>query len=163
MTKTVLRSLVQPTLAFCAQEIDLVDFAGKGEMRPADGARFGGVGCDGGTDRCDLSGRWFHNAKEFIHRFILNDMEHKKLFMIARLSCRRLCRTYGRDTYIRSSERRRTGSQQELRSAMLDGQEISRGIRRTKNQRNSVRRTVGSSLSENRRSGMYLKSIVTGF
>ena len=23
------------------------------------GARFGGVGCDGGTDRCDLSGRWF--------------------------------------------------------------------------------------------------------
>lgn len=34
----------------------------------------------------------FASAKEFIHRFILNDLENKKLFLIARLSCRKLYR-----------------------------------------------------------------------
>ena len=35
----------------------------------------------------------FANAKEFIHRYVLDDPEHMQLFfMIARLSCRRSSR-----------------------------------------------------------------------
>ncbi len=34
----------------------------------------------------------FANAKEFINRFILKDLENKSSFMIARLSCRKLYR-----------------------------------------------------------------------
>ena len=52
MTRNALRSLVLVTLAFCAQEIDLGGFLllGKGEDATGlDGARFGGVGCDGGA------------------------------------------------------------------------------------------------------------------
>ena len=61
MTKTRASPVCEPTLAFCAQEIDLGGFCCL-KRRGCDrwtGARFGGVGCDGGTDRCDLSGRWF--------------------------------------------------------------------------------------------------------
>ena len=61
MTKTRASLVCEPTLAFCAQEIDLGGFC-RLKRRGCDrrtGARFGGVGCDGGTDRCDLSGRWF--------------------------------------------------------------------------------------------------------
>ncbi len=34
----------------------------------------------------------FANAKEFIHHFILKDIEDKKLFYDRRPSCRRSCR-----------------------------------------------------------------------
>ena len=34
----------------------------------------------------------FTNAKEFIHRFVLTDQEDKKLFMIVKLSFKRLFR-----------------------------------------------------------------------
>ena len=73
----------EPTLAFCAQEIDLGGFLLLGKGEDATGGRgrdsvvsdamealIGAIYLDGG----------FANAKEFIHRFILNDMEHKKLF-----------------------------------------------------------------------------------
>ena len=62
MTKTRASLVCEPTLAFCAQEIDLGGFLLLGKGEDATGGRggeFGGVGCDGGTDRCDLSGRWF--------------------------------------------------------------------------------------------------------
>lgn len=82
----------EPSLAFCAREIELGSYLllGKGEeatggrQRPsvtsdAMEALIGAIYLDGG----------FTNAKEFIHRFILTDLENKKLFMIARLFCRR--------------------------------------------------------------------------
>lgn len=73
----------EPTLAFCARELELGEYLllGKGEERT--GGRFrdsvtsdalesviGAIYLDGG----------FANAKEFILQFVLNDMEHKKLF-----------------------------------------------------------------------------------
>ena len=79
-----LASLVcEPTLAYCADVIPLGDYLllGKGEdltggrKRPsvvsdAMEAVIGAIYLDGGLA----------NAKEFIHRFILNDIEHKQLF-----------------------------------------------------------------------------------
>lgn len=73
----------EQTLAFCTKELDLGKYLmlGKGEdktggrerksiLSDAMEAIIGAVYMDGG----------FANAKEFIHRFILNDIEHKQLF-----------------------------------------------------------------------------------
>jgi len=73
----------EPSLAFCAREINLGEYLllGKGEEttggRKRDSitsdaleALIGAIYLDGG----------FASAKEFIHRFVLNDLEHKKLF-----------------------------------------------------------------------------------
>ena len=73
----------EPTLALCTREIDLGKYLylGKGEdlnggrmrnsiLSDALEAVIGAIYLDGG----------FENAKKFIHRFILTDIEHKKLF-----------------------------------------------------------------------------------
>ena len=83
MTKLRASLVCEPTLAYCADVIPLGDYLllGKGEdltggrKRPsvvsdAMEAVIGAIYLDGG----------FANAKEFIHRFILNDIEHKQLF-----------------------------------------------------------------------------------
>lgn len=73
----------EPTLAFCAREIELGSFLRLGKGEEMTGGRhrdsvtsdaleavIGAVYLDGG----------FANAKEFITRFVLNDLENKKLF-----------------------------------------------------------------------------------
>lgn len=83
MTKLRASLVCEPTLAYCAEEISLGSFLllGKGEdltggrKRPsvvsdAMEAVIGAIYLDGGLA----------NAKEFIYRFILNDIEHKQLF-----------------------------------------------------------------------------------
>ncbi len=83
LTKSRASMVCEPSLAFCAREIDLGDylFLGKGEEvtggRKRDSvtsdaleALIGAIYLDGG----------FASAKEFIHQFVLNDLEHKKLF-----------------------------------------------------------------------------------
>jgi len=83
MTKLRASLVCEPTLAFCAEAISLGDYLllGKGEdltggrKRPsvvsdAMEAMIGAIYLDGGLA----------NAKEFVHRFILNDIEHKQLF-----------------------------------------------------------------------------------
>lgn len=83
LTKTRASMVCEQALAFCAKEIRLGEylFLGKGEEttggRKRDSvtsdaleALIGAIYLDGG----------FASAKEFIHKFILNDMEHKKLF-----------------------------------------------------------------------------------
>ena len=83
MTKLRASLVCEPTLAYCAEVIPLGDYLllGKGEdltggrKRPsvvsdAMEAVIGAIYLDGGLA----------NAKEFIHRFILNDIEHKQLF-----------------------------------------------------------------------------------
>ena len=74
----------EPTLAFCARELGLGDFLSLGKGEEMTGGRhrdsvtsdameavIGAIYLDGG----------FANAKEFILRFVLNDIEHKKLFL----------------------------------------------------------------------------------
>ena len=83
LTRTRASIVCEPSLAFCARELNLGSYLllGKGEENT--GGRYresltsdalealiGAIYLDGG----------FTNAKEFIHRFVLNDLEHKKLF-----------------------------------------------------------------------------------
>ncbi len=83
LTKTRASIVCEPTLAFCAREIQLGDYLLLGKGEEATGGRgrdsvtsdafealIGAIYLDGG----------FASAKEFIHRFVLNDLEHKKLF-----------------------------------------------------------------------------------
>lgn len=83
LTKLRASLVCEPTLAGCTASIQLGGFIrlGKGEdqtggrerksiLSDALEALIGAIYLDGG----------FTNAKEFIHRFILSDLEHKKLF-----------------------------------------------------------------------------------
>ncbi len=83
LTRMRASMVCEPSLAFCAREIDLGDYLllGKGEeltggryrdsvISDALEALIGAIYLDGG----------FANAKEFVRNFVLNDLEHKKLF-----------------------------------------------------------------------------------
>lgn len=83
LTKTRASMVCEPSLAMCARDIGLGDYLLLGKGEEATGGRkrdsitsdamealIGAIYLDGG----------FTNAKEFIHRFILNDIEHKQLF-----------------------------------------------------------------------------------
>lgn len=83
LTKMRASIVCEPALAFCAKELNLGEFLmlGKGEETTGGRKRdsvtsdaleavIGAIYLDGG----------FANAKEFVHKFILNDLEHKKLF-----------------------------------------------------------------------------------
>lgn len=83
LTKLRASIVCEPTLALCARELDLGSFLllGKGEehtggrkrdsiVSDAMEALIGAIYLDGG----------FASAKEFVHRFIMTDIEHKKLF-----------------------------------------------------------------------------------
>ena len=83
LTRTRASIVCEPSLAFCARELDLGSYLLLGRGEENIGGRYrdsltsdalealiGAMYLDGG----------FASAKEFIHRFILNDLEHKKLF-----------------------------------------------------------------------------------
>ena len=83
MTRLRASIVCEPTLAMCARQIHLQEYImlGKGEdltggrtrdsiISDALEALIGAIYLDGG----------FANAKEFIHRFVLNDLENKQLF-----------------------------------------------------------------------------------
>ena len=83
LTKTRASMVCEPALAFCARDLDLGEYLLLGKGEDATGGRkresvtwdamealIGAIYLDGG----------FANAKETIHRFILKDLENKKLF-----------------------------------------------------------------------------------
>lgn len=83
LTKLRASIVCEPSLAFCAREFDLGSYLLLGKGEEATGGRnrdsvvsdalealIGAIYLDGG----------FANAKEFIRKFVLNDLEHKKLF-----------------------------------------------------------------------------------
>ena len=83
LTKTRASMVCEPALAFCARDLDLGEYLLLGKGEDATGGRkresvtsdamealIGAIYLDGG----------FANAKEFIHKFVLNDMENKKHF-----------------------------------------------------------------------------------
>lgn len=100
MTKLRASLVCEPTLAFCAEAISLGEylFLGKGEdltggrKRPsvvsdAMEAVIGAIYLDGGLA----------NAKEFVLRFILNDIEHKQLFYDSKTILQELVQAEGKD------------------------------------------------------------------
>ena len=83
LTKKRASLVCEPSLAYCARQFDLPKYLllGKGEdmtggrmrdsiVSDATEALLGAIYLDGG----------FENARDFVLRFILNDMEHKQLF-----------------------------------------------------------------------------------
>ena len=83
LTRLRASMVCEPTLAFCTKEMELGKYLllGKGEEQTGGRERksilsdaleavIGSIYLDGG----------FANAKEFIFRFVLNDIEHKQLF-----------------------------------------------------------------------------------
>ena len=83
LTKIRASMVCEPSLAFCARQIGIGDYLLLGRGEEATGGRkresitsdalealIGAIYIDGG----------FANAKEFIQKFVLNDMENKKLF-----------------------------------------------------------------------------------
>ena len=83
LTKKRASMVCEPSLAFCARDIELGEYLRLGKGEEATGGRkrdsvtsdamealIGAIYLDGG----------FASAKEFIHRFILNDLEDKQLF-----------------------------------------------------------------------------------
>ena len=83
MTKIRASIVCEPTLAYCAEDIRLGEYLLLGKGEEATGGRkrnsvvsdalealIGAIYLDGG----------FASAKEFINRFVLNDIEHKQLF-----------------------------------------------------------------------------------
>ncbi len=83
LTKTRASMVCEPSLAFCARDINLGSYLLLGKGEEATGGRLrdsvtsdamealiGAIYLDGG----------FANAKEFVLKYILTDIEHKKLF-----------------------------------------------------------------------------------
>lgn len=137
LTKIRASIVCEPTLAYCAGDIKLGEYLLLGKGEEATGGRnrnsvvsdamealIGAIYLDGG----------FANAKEFIHRFILNDMEHKKLFYDSKTILQEIVQGHTDETltYVLLKEEGPDHNKSFEVSAMLDGQEIGRGIGRTK-------------------------------
>lgn len=137
LTKTRASMVCEPSLAFCAREIELGSYLllGKGEeatggrQRPsvtsdAMEALIGAIYLDGG----------FTNAKEFIHRFILNDIEHKQLFYDSKTILQEMIQS--RQTGVLSYEIIKEEGPDHNKSfevrALMGEEEIGRGVGRTK-------------------------------
>lgn len=137
MTKTRASIVCEPTLACCAQEIGLGEYLLLGKGEEATGGRsrnsvvsdamealIGAIYLDGG----------FASAKEFIHRFILNDIEHKKLFYDSKTILQEMVQSGG-DGELSYEILKEEGPDHnktfEVR-AMIGGREIGRGTGRTK-------------------------------
>ena len=98
MTRLRASIVCEPTLAMCARQIHLQEYImlGKGEdltggrtrdsiISDALEALIGVIYLDGG----------FANAKEFIHRFVLNDLENKQLFYDSKTILQEVVQAHG--------------------------------------------------------------------
>lgn len=109
MTRLRASIVCEPTLALCAKTFNLQDYImlGKGEdltggrnrdsiISDACEALIGAIYLDGG----------FANAKEFIERFILNDLENKQLFFDSKTILQEFVQANGKDVVYTMLEER---------------------------------------------------------
>ena len=137
MTKLRASLVCEPTLAFCAEAISLGEYLllGKGEdqtggrKRPsvvsdAMEAVIGAIYLDGSLA----------NAKEFIYRFILNDIEHKQLFYDSKTILQELVQAEFRESLIYELIREEGPDHNKSFEicVKIGDREIGRGIGRTK-------------------------------
>ena len=137
LTKTRASMVCEPSLAMCARDIGLGDYLLLGKGEEATGGRkrdsitsdamealIGAIYLDGG----------FTNAKEFIHRFILNDIEHKQLFYDSKTILQEMIQS--RQTGVLSYEIIKEEGPDHNKSfevrALMGEEEIGRGVGRTK-------------------------------
>ena len=137
LTKIRASIVCELTLAYCAGDISLGEYLLLGKGEEATGGRsrnsvvsdamealIGAIYLDGG----------FANAKEFIHRFILNDIEHKQLFYDSKTILQEMVQS--RSSEGLSYEILREEGPDHNKSfevcARIGGAEIGRGTGRTK-------------------------------
>ena len=102
LTKKRASIVCEPTLALCAKEISLGDYLLLGKGEEATGGRnrnsiisdamealIGAIYLDGG----------FANAKEFVHKYILNDIENKQLFYDSKTTLQEIVQAQYEDMY----------------------------------------------------------------
>ena len=137
LTKVRASIVCEPTLAFCAGEIRLGEYLLLGKGEEATGGRgrnsivsdamealIGAIYLDGG----------FANAKEFIHRFILNDIEHKQLFFDSKTILQEMVQSMGETALVYDllQEEGPDHNKTFLVCAKMGETEIGRGAGRTK-------------------------------
>ena len=136
LTKTRASLVCEPTLAYCAEEISLGSYLLLGKGEEATGGRgrnsvvsdamealIGAIYLDGG----------FANAKEFIHRFILNVMEHKKLFYDSKTILQEMVQSQGETpVYVLLKEEGPDHNKSFEVSVRVGETELGRGSGRTK-------------------------------
>ena len=136
LTKTRASIVCEPTLALCAGELNLGDYLllGKGEestggrhrnsiVSDAMEALIGAIYLDGG----------FASAKEFIHRFVLNDIEHKHLFFDSKTILQETVQSKGEEVLYELLREEGPDHDKIFEvCARVGDREIGRGIGRTK-------------------------------
>lgn len=137
MTKLRASIVCEPTLALCAKEMNLGTYLllGKGEdgtggreresiLSDAMEAVIGSIYLDGG----------FTNAKEFVHRFVLTDIENKKLFFDSKTILQEMIQgiSKGALSYRLTKEEGPDHDKKFTVEAVLDGNVLSVGVGRTK-------------------------------
>ena len=137
LTKMRASIVCEPTLALCAGDLSLGDYLLLGKGEEATGGRernsvvsdamealIGAIYLDGG----------FASAKEFISRFILNDIEHKQLFFDSKTILQEMVQAMG-ETPLSYELIREEGPDHnkifEAR-ALIGEEEVGRGTGRTK-------------------------------
>lgn len=136
MTRLRASIVCEPTLAICARAIGIDNFImlGKGEeltggrkrdsiVSDACEAVIGAIYLDGG----------FANAKEFIHRFVLNDLENKQLFYDSKTILQELIQgRHEQLSYELIDESGPDHDKQFTVAVLVDGERVSEGEGHTK-------------------------------
>ena len=137
MTRTRASMVCEQALAYCAGEIHLGEYLMLGRGEEATGGRerasvvsdamealIGSIYLDGG----------FTSAKEFIHKFILNDLENKQLFYDSKTILQEMVQGMGREalTYELLGEDGPEHNRVYETCAKIGGREIGRGQGRSK-------------------------------
>ena len=137
MTRTRASMVCEQALAYCAGEIHLGEYLMLGRGEEATGGRerasvvsdamealTGSIYLDGG----------FASAKEFIHKFILNDLENKQLFYDSKTILQEMVQGMGREalTYELLGEDGPEHNRVYETCAKIGGREIGRGQGRSK-------------------------------
>ena len=137
LTKTRASMVCEPALAFCAKDLELGRYLLLGKGEDATGGRkrdsitsdalealIGSIYMDGG----------FANAKEFIHRFILNDLENKTLFFDSKTILQEIVQANSKEpiTYHLVGEEGPDHDKSFHVSVMIGDKEYGVGVGRTK-------------------------------